>query len=363
MLRALGKFIWRFMVIFSFIVNLVLIVVLIVLGVLIFEIKNNVADPLVQGLHRTAVGLDNATIDWTIPVRDELGIDLLVPINAQTITSTVTEFNGEPVPPIAGETLVTLTRAVPIVINGAFIQSNDLTLRNAQVNITLPAGTVLPVSLDLELGLETDIPVELDVRAVIPINQTQLTDPIQTLQLLFEPLAIGLHNLPSDFNQAGAMVQRILNGEPIDLLRTDGKGGINNQPYVDWYGYSITAGENYALANSPVPPQNVPQETGIIPLGGIPILDSLLPWREQYYVDDTTPLQHNLMAIEMLNGNPNITPASWNGKEILNQLIAQQSTAESDFPSQTAEQPTTPNVGGTIHPTSSGIIPTPTNRP
>jgi len=361
MLRALGKLIWRFMVIFSFIVNLVLIIVLLVLGILIFEIKNNVADPLVQGLHRTAVGLDKATIDWTIPVRDTLGIDLQVPINQQTILSTVTEYNGEPVAPIAGETLVTLTRDVPLTINNAFINSPDLTLRNAQVNITLPAGTSLPVSLDLEVGLETDIPVALDVRAVIPIEETQLTDPINTLKLLFEPLAIGLHNLPSDFNEAGGMIQRVLDGQPIDLLAADGSGGVNDQPYVDWYGYSVTAGENYDLANSPVPPDNVPTDTNIIPLGGIPVLDSMLPEREQYYQNDLTPLDINQMAeTNMLDTG--INPATWNGAGIIGPLVAQESTPD---PATVTETGTTQSVGGSssVRPTSSGIIPTPTSRP
>lgn len=362
MLRALGKFIWRFMVIFSFIVNLVLIVVLLGLGVFIFEIKNNVADPLVQGLHRTAVGLDKATIDWTIPVRDELFVDLQVPINQNTILSTVTEYNGEPVAPIAGETLVTLTRDVPLTINNAFIQSQDLTLRNAQVNITLPAGTSLPVSLNLEVGLQTDIPVALDVRAVIPISETQLTDPIQTLQLLFEPLAIGLHNLPSDFNEAGGMIQRVLNGEPINLLATDGTGGVNSDPYIDWYGYSLTAGENYALANAPVPAQNVPQETFIEPLGGIPVLDAQLPWRRDLYNNGSTPLQYNSELINFLNSNPDIDPSTWNGTGTINALVAQESTADADFSSQTVDGGTVPSVGGP-NPTSSGIIPTPTTRP
>ena len=360
MLRALGKLIWRFMVIFSFIVNLVLIIVLLVLGLMIFEIKNNVADPLVQGLHRTAVGLDKATIDWTIPVRDELFIDLQVPINQDSILSTVTEYNGEAVEPIAGETLVTLTRDVPIVINNALIQSPDLTLRNAQVNITLPAGTSLPVSLDLEVGLQTDIPVALDVRAVIPIAETQLTDPIQTLQLLFEPLAVGLHNLPSDFNEAGAMVQRVLDGQPINLLATDGTGGINDEPYVDWYGYSVTAGENYALANLPAPPQNVPQDTLLVPLGGIPFLDAQLDWRSDLYDNGETPLSRNLnRRNELLNED--IDPATWNGDGTIGPLFAEEVTAGFDASSQAVEQQVSA-VGG-ANPTSSGIIPTPTTRP
>lgn len=359
MLRALGKLIWRFMVIFSFIVNIVLIVVLVALGIFIFEIKNNVADPLVQGLHRTAVGLDKATIDWTIPVRDSLFVDLQVPINQNTILSTVTEYNGQPVPPIAGETLVTLTRDVPLAINNAFIQSPDLTLRNATVNITLPAGTTLPVSLDLEVGLQTDIPVSLDVRAVIPIDETQLTDPINTLKLLFEPLAIGLHNLPSDFNQAGGMIQRILDGQPLNLLAIDGSGGVNEQPYVDWYGYSVTAGENYGLANSPAPAENIPTQTGIIPLGGIPALDALLDDRDDYYVNDQTPKTVNESAeTNMLNTSVN--PATWNGAGIMGPLVAQEITPEPS--ADTGGDVTSQSVGG-AQPTSSGIIPTPTSRP
>lgn len=356
MLRSIGKFFWRFMVIFSFIVNVVLVVVLLVLGILIFEIKNNVADPLVQGLHRTAVGLNEATIDWTIPVRDSLGIDLKVPINAGTILSTVTEYNGQPVAPIPGETLVRLTRSVPIVINNALIQSPDLTLRNATVNITLPEGTVLPVALNLEVGLKTEIPVSLDVRAVIPIKETQLTDPIQTLQLLFEPLALGLHNLPGDFNEAGGMITRVFEGKPIDLLATDGTGGINDQAYTGWYGYSMTAGLNYPLANEPAPPQNVPQATGLEPLGGIPILDENLAWRRDLYTDDNTPLQNNINQMNNLIAQGVLPENTWNGDGVIGPLVPAQPTSQAS--AQNVQGTDNVNVGGT-NSSSSGIIPTP----
>ena len=63
--------------IFSFIVNIILVCVLLVLGLLIFQIKNNIADPLVGGLHGSFVGLDEATIDWTIPVRDTIPVKLM----------------------------------------------------------------------------------------------------------------------------------------------------------------------------------------------------------------------------------------------------------------------------------------------
>lgn len=264
----LGKFIWRFMVIFSFIVNIVLVLVLVALGLLIFDIKNNIAGPLVTGLHSSFVGLDAATIDWTIPVRDTIPVSLNVPINANTITSQVTSVGGVPVVPIAGETVVRLTRDVPIVINGANITSGGLSLTGARVSISLPAGTELPVALDLAVGLDTTIPVALDVRAVIPLEGTQLHDVAENLRLLFEPLARGLENLPNDFGGAAQMVGDVLSGNPPNLLAE------NDYSRYPWPGFSRTAGLNYTLIDQPVPLPNQPLETGMVPIGGIPALDA-----------------------------------------------------------------------------------------
>jgi|GEM_PF-431667 len=323
-MRALGKFIWRFMVIFSFIVNFVLIVVLLLAGLFIFQIKNQVADPLIGGLHSTAAGLGESTIDWVIPVRDSLGIDLEVPINAGTILSEVTEIGGVPVTEqIPGETVVTLTRPVPIAITGAYIDAGNLQLTNATVNITLPAGTQLPVALDLVLGLQEDIPVELDVRAVIPLGQTQLNDPINQLGLLFEPLAIGLHNLPDDFSEAGDFTGRIysqvLNGnEPFGswlttfLLSTDGSG-FNDDVYDPWFGFSQTAGYNYDLASQSYPGESLPIDTQVTVPGGIPALDALLPDREQYYDGEgETPMISSQQAADIVD-NAGIPPYTWDG--------------------------------------------------
>lgn len=268
MLR-LRRGIWRFLIVFSIVFNVVLLVLVLALGILIFDIKQNIAQPLVEGLHSSFVGLDQATIDWTIPVRTDLPISLTVPINAGTITSEVVPPAGQPA--IAGETLVRLTRAVPISINNAFIQSNDLTLRNARVDITLPAGTVLPVALDMEVGLNTAIPVNLDVRAVIPLSQTQLHDPFENLRLLFEPFARGLQALPNDFPQAINYAGEVLSGTNVNLLEVE-----TDYVLQPWPGFSRTAGLNYELLDIPFPLPNVPVDTGIVPMGGIPGLDEQL---------------------------------------------------------------------------------------
>lgn len=355
LLKSIGRWLWRFMVIFSFIVNLVLVIVLLVLGLLIFEIKNNVADPLVGGLHSTAVGLKNATIDWTIPVRDELQVTFDLPLQQATV--------------------VTLNAPVPLVVSAKIdLPGINAYGVDANVNLTLPQGLQLPVNLDLTVPVDQTVPVALDVRAVIPLSETQLADPIDTLRLLFEPLAIGLHNLPSDFNQAGDMVARILRGElalqDINLLATDGTGGVNPEPYIAWAGYSHTAGLNYTLFDQPVPAENMPLPTNIVPPGGIPALDKQLAERSQLYADNNTPATVNAAAIENLiaQGIENIY---YDGTMAAHYTAIQMSIAPHGAGTNiiTPDTGTTsPNVGGADSQTAPpaqtddfGILATPTN--
>jgi hypothetical protein len=239
------------MVIFSFIVNLVLIIVLLALGVLIFEIKNEVAQPLVAGLHSSFVGLDQATIDTTIPVRDEIQVNLTIPLKTDTV--------------------VTLNEPVPLTVN-ALIDLPGINAYGVQavVNLQLPAGLALPVALDLEVEVDQPMPIALDVRAVIPLQDTQLHDVADSLRLLFEPLARALYALPSDFGEAGDLVGDMLKGDFPDLLAE------NDYSRNPWPGYSLTAGVGYDLYTEPIPPENRPIETGIVPIGGIPFMDEEL---------------------------------------------------------------------------------------
>ncbi len=371
MARGCGTLLWRFMVIFSFIVNFVLVLVLVGAGLFIFQIKNEIAQPLVQGLHSTAVGLDEATIDWTIPVRDTLIIDeLLVPINADTITSEVTQIGDAPVGNIIpGETVVTLTRPVPISITGAFIDAGNLQLTNATVNITLPEGTRLPVALDLEVALrEAEIPVDLDVRAIIPLRDTQLHDPFETLGLLFEPLAIGLHNLPNNFGEGGDFLGQILGGEPIPemLLATDGSG-FNPDPYDPWPGYTRTAGVGYDLFGIPFPDGNPVYDTGLIVPGGIPALDAQIPRRSEFYEDDLSPAERNAQQVEDLSENPEIPADTWDGSMEANYEVIE----DAPPPPQPTEPDTTTDLGAQAAPAvggsdasaeeGGGILPTPSS--
>ncbi len=239
-----GRFIWRSMIIFSFVVNIILVVVLLALGLLIFEIKNTIADPLVGGLHGSFVGLDEATIDWTIPVRDTIPVRMTVPLETDT---TVVLTEGVP-----------LSASATINLNGSSVST--------PVYLTLPAGLRLPVHLDLDVPIDQPLDVNLDVRAVIPLGQTQLHDVADNLRLLFEPLAVALDNLPDDFNEAGTFVNQIVTGTAPNLLEP-------STDFDPWPGFSRTAGLNYNLFAENVPGANRPVQTGIVQRGGIPALD------------------------------------------------------------------------------------------
>ena len=248
-----GKWVWRFMVIFSFIVNIILVIVLLGLGLLLFDIKNNIAEPLVGGLHGSFVGLDEATIDTTIPVRDTIPVQLTVPLQK--------------------DTTVVLTEAVPLTAT-AMINLNGSVVP-APVSLSLPVGMELPVHLDLDVPIDQQLPISLDVRAVIPLAQTQLHDVADNLRLLFEPLALALHNLPSNFDEAGAFVSQLA-ANNVNLLEVD-------PSFNPWPGFSRTAGLNYPLFNEPVPQANQPVYTGIVQRGGIPALDAQL--RPEVYAE------------------------------------------------------------------------------
>lgn len=294
-LRGIGKWFWRFMIIFSFIVNLVLIIILLLAGLFIFQIKAQIADPLIGGLHSTAVGLDEATIDWVIPVRDTIPVKLDIPLQTNTT--------------------VVLTDPVPLTVS-ALIDLPGLNASNvpATVQLTLPEGLALPVALDLVVPVDEPLDIALDVRAVIPLRRTQLHDPFEQLALLFEPLSIGLHNLPNNFNEAGDFVGQVWNGAPLDglLLATDGSG-FNPDPYDAWTGFSMTAGYNYPLFTEQYPPQTAPLPTNIVVPGGIPALDASLERRSGLYENGSTPQEHNEQAITVIQTDPNINPATWNG--------------------------------------------------
>lgn len=252
----------NFAIIFSFIMNFVLALVLIFVVYLIFNIKNGIAEPLIDGLHSNFVGLNEARIQTNIPVDDTIPINFTLPVE-DTIPIDFTLSVQDTIPinfdlVVQDTTVVTLSQAaviddVPAVFTitgggGTITGSVDITLpagtpltidlsllvpvsQDIPININVPVRQDIPVNLDVDV--QQDIPININVPVDIALNETQLSEPFTNLRNLFEPYVRALDNLPGGWNEIWPFVGRVRRGE-VDLLReTDGSRNA-------WPGFSVT---------------------------------------------------------------------------------------------------------------------------
>ena len=164
-------------IIFSFIVNFVLLLVLLLAAPLILPIVDSVARPLVGGLSDSFVQMGEASIVRTIPVDDNIPVSFTLPL------STTTD--------------VVLDRPVPLNVPATFNLPGGGGTINGAVYLELPEGLVLPIRLDLGVPVSNTIAVQLDVAVDIPLEETELGQPFNTLQALFVPLDSFLEALPA----------------------------------------------------------------------------------------------------------------------------------------------------------------------
>jgi hypothetical protein len=190
-------------IIFSFVVNLVLVIVVVLLLAFIFQIKRDVLDPLVGGLHENFIGLDEAIIEYPIKVSDAIPVKFDVAVDDTMLIDFMLPLNQT--------TDVVLQAPVPLQANASFNLPGGGGTINGTVSLNLPPGLVLPVSLNMDVPVNQIIPVNLNVPvdemvpvnlivdARIPLNQTQLHTPFFRLRMLLEPYAALLQNLPDSW--------------------------------------------------------------------------------------------------------------------------------------------------------------------
>src|SRR5689334_4470868 len=176
--KVTGAF-WKFATLFSFIVNLILVIVLIFVGWLLFDIKNAIAQPLVGGLYGSFVQMDNSHIVTTIEVNDTLPVQFDLPLKQQTDVV------------ISKDTLIT---GASVSIQGGVLIIND-----APTTILLRQGTPLPIQLDLIVPVSQTVPVHLIVPVNIALDQTDLHTPFNRLRNLFYPYSNALDKLPNSW--------------------------------------------------------------------------------------------------------------------------------------------------------------------
>jgi len=163
---------------FSFAMNLVLLIVLLAAAPLIIPIVAEIASPIVGELNSSFVDMNSASIQRVIQVNDTLDIEFVLPVEA--------------------ETTVVVNEEVPLTgVPARFVLPDGGGSINGLVYLSLPEGLSLPVELKLDVPVKNTIPVKLDVAVDIPLSETELGQPFDRLQGLFAPLDDLLKGLPS----------------------------------------------------------------------------------------------------------------------------------------------------------------------
>jgi hypothetical protein len=175
--RKIAPAFWTISGILSLVVNLILIVVLIILAKQIFFLKQLVGDQLIGGLYNNFVLMDQAHIITDIQVNTQIPVQFDLPLSQGTS--------------------VTLMDDTPI--NGASINLNGVIV---PLNIVLPKGTALGITLDLVVPVDATIPVSIPVHVDIPLEKTELHKPFVGLQNVVAPYKGLLDPLPNNANQA-----------------------------------------------------------------------------------------------------------------------------------------------------------------
>jgi len=192
-------------ILFSFIVNFILVVLLLVISLpalrAVFSLKTGMVEPLLNDLDTAFVGLGEATIDTTIQVRDApVPIRFDLPLN-QPLTI---DF---PLP-IDQSTVVVLTEPVPLELPARFNLPGGGGSINGSVSLALPAGLRMPVQLNMtvpvkqviavnmNVPVDQIVPISMDVPVHIRLGEAGLNPAVENLRAVFRPLKMQIERLP-----------------------------------------------------------------------------------------------------------------------------------------------------------------------
>lgn len=167
-------------IIFSFIVNFVLVIVLLLfVGWLLFPIKTDVVEPMLDKFQGAVNALDDATIIQTITIDQQVPVNFSLPLNQGTT--------------------VVLSQDVDVVRPATFSLPGGGGSINGTVALKLPQGLQLPIILNMDVPVENFIPVQFPVEVSIPLRDTELNQVVVELNSVLEPLRDFLDDLPDGF--------------------------------------------------------------------------------------------------------------------------------------------------------------------
>ncbi len=164
-------------ILFSFAVNLTLVIVLLVLGGwILFPAKTDLVEPILDDLQGAITSLEQATIYRTIDIDEQVPVSFTLPLNQATV--------------------VILSQDVELIRPATFQLPGGGGAINGTVNLNLPQGLELPVFLSLDVPVDNSIPVRFPVEVAIPLKETELNQTVVKLNDLLGPIIEYLNGLP-----------------------------------------------------------------------------------------------------------------------------------------------------------------------
>ncbi len=167
----------NFAIVFSFIVNFILVLVLIIAPFPTLVITDQFAKPLLKDLDDAFAALGKTVINADVPLNQTMPIEFDLPLKQDTV--------------------VVLTEPVPLQANATFFLPGGGGAINGTVSLDLPTGLTLPVNLDLMVPVSATIPVVLNVPVKINLDEAGMGPAIEQLRSVFSPISDMLDQLPT----------------------------------------------------------------------------------------------------------------------------------------------------------------------
>jgi hypothetical protein len=158
----------RFALVFSFTVNIILVVVVMMLAGLLLPIRDYIARPTMDRVMTEIERLGNTHIQTTVVVEDEIPVIFDLPLNQPVNVTTMAPV------PIKTAAYFTLPGG------GGYIRGT--------VSLNLPANTVLPVQLDTTVPVDQMIPVRMEIPVDINLGDTDLKTSVDNFEALLKPI-------------------------------------------------------------------------------------------------------------------------------------------------------------------------------
>ncbi|HEC36130.1 MAG TPA: hypothetical protein ENI39_06305 [Anaerolineae bacterium] len=188
-------------IIFSFIVNCILVLILILVIGPLLQLKNGLLEPLLTDLDQAFQGLGDTSIETTVDVDEPISIRFDLPLDEPLELDFALRINQE--------TEVTLTRSVPLEnLPAVFNLPGGGGVIYGTVSLDLPAELPLPVQMDMVVPVKTTIPVrmtvpvsqtvpvEMAIPVRIQLGEAGLDPAVQRLRDVFTPVRVLIESIP-----------------------------------------------------------------------------------------------------------------------------------------------------------------------